>query len=876
MTTADRGQPLTAVRVVDLSSGVAGGYATKLLADFGADVIKVEPPGGDPLRGWGAFAGEDAGEPSPPGEPTHAGEPAEPAEPAQRAQPGERTGTRAAAPPPETATLHLHLGTNKRSVVADLDTADGRALVAALAATAQVVVESFPPGYLAARRLGWGDLSAANPGLVMASVTPFGQDGPYASWRGSEIVAYAMGGPMHATGIAEREPLKLGGHEVSYQCGGVVALATLAALTTAEASGQGIHIDISNFETQAASIDRRAVFAVQHAYNGKVMGRDARGAEGLLPIGLYPAADGYVSIGTPPIFAGRLQSTLADPELDELFADPAWMTNPDVPGLVAAKVYGWLAERTTAQAMADAQPHHWPVTALRAPIDVLDDEHLRARGYWRQLEHPLAGTVTHPGPPVRLDGAWSLRRPAPLLDQHGDEIRAELARASTASPTSPAHPAPPRLPLEGVRVLDLTVVWAGPYTTMLLGDLGAEVIRVENPFHYNGTRGASPRPQPAQLPALGWLNAHPDNEPGERPWNRNAFFNCHARNKAGASIDLRRPEGVEAFLRLVEQSDVVVENNSVDVLDHLGIGWDVLSSRNPGLVLLRMPALGLSGPHAKYIGFGSNFEALCGLTALRGYPDEDPSTTHSVYYMDAASGVIGATSVLLALRRRHADPQHRGELIELAQSENMVHHIGEYVLDAALHGRRHGPAANRDIAVAPQGAYPCAGHDRWLALTVFDDADWLALRATMGDPGWAADERLATAAGRRRHHDELDARLAEWTVTRDRDELAAELQAAGMAAGPVLDDAEVLADAHLGHRGFFRENGSPEVGRHRYPGHLWRWTGPPLAWLPLCRFGADNNHVWRDVAGLDEASIAQLERDGHLTTEFFSPTGAKL
>jgi crotonobetainyl-CoA:carnitine CoA-transferase CaiB-like acyl-CoA transferase len=848
-------QPLAGVRVVELATGVAGPYAGKLFADFGADVVKVEPPGGDPARRWGPFGGEDPGA----------------ASGGARAGAGLVPERRA----PEDGGLHLHLNTNKRSVVADLSRPGDREFVAGLLAHADVVIESAPPGTLDAAGLGWSVLQRRTPRLVLTSVTPFGQDGPYAGYRGSEIVAYAMGGPMHATGIAEREPLKLGGHEVSYQCGAVAALATLGALAVVDADGSGCHVDVANFETQAGSIDRRATFVLQHAYNGRVMGRLPRAASGVLPSGLYPATDGYVQIGTPPRFADRLLATLARPELDEAFAAGDWLSDPDVWGQAEAATYVWLADRTARQAMAEAQPHHWPVTALSTPLETLDDPHLMARRFWTELAHPEAGTVRHPGPPVRLEGAWALRRPAPRLGEHDDEVRAELAAAPAAGAVAPAALGPAaRLPLAGMVVIDLTVVWAGPYTTMLLGDLGAEVVRVENPWFYNGTRGSSARPSPAQLRALSWLGAYPDDEPGPRPWNRNAFFNCHGRNKAGISLDPTRPGGVEAFLRLIERADVMVENNSVDVLDHLGIGWDVLRARNPHLVLVRMPALGLDGPHARYVGFGANFEALYGLTALRGYPDEDPSTTHSVYYMDAASGVAGATATLLALRRRARTG--RGELVEVAQAENMLNHIGEFLIDADRHGRVHGPMGNRDVALAPQGAYPCNGDDQWVVLTVHDDAGWVALRHAMGDPGWAADPRFADAAGRRAHHQELDAGIAAWTAGLDRWDVTRRLQAVGLAAGPVLDDADLLADPHLAARGFFREHGSVDVGVPRYPGHLGGWSGAPLRWSEPCRFGAENERVWREVVGLTEAEYAALDAGGHLSMDFFGPDGIPL
>jgi crotonobetainyl-CoA:carnitine CoA-transferase CaiB-like acyl-CoA transferase len=837
-------QPLDGVRVIELTDGVAGAYAGRLMALLGADVVKVEPPAGDVVRRWGPFPGDD---------------------------PGEEI--------PEQSALHLHLNADKRSVVADLTTPDGLALASQLAAGADVVLESFAPRAAAALNLDAPTLRAQNPALVVTSITPFGQDGPYAEaeYRATEIVQYAMGGPMHATGVAEREPLKLAGHVVSYQCGAMAATATMAALLVAEQSGRGAHVDISNFETQAGSIDRRMVFLQQYIYNGRISERNPAGAQGLLPTGIYPAADGWLQIATPPPYADRLLATMGNPELAELLTDPNWVSNPEVPDLVEGALYAWLAENTTEEAMSAAQPHHWPVTAVRTPVDVVADDHFRQREFFVEVDHPVAGRVLQPSAPIRFAGADPLRRPAPLLGQHDAEVRAEVDTPLPASPAASKIEPPSetsRLPLEGVRVLDLTMVWAGPYTTMLLSDLGADVIRVEDPGIYNGTRGALPRPAKNQLDSLGWLCAYPDDEPGEWPWNRNAFFNIHARNKRSATVNLLEPEGKEAFLRLVEEADVVVENNSVDVMDKLGLGWEQLHARNERLVVLRMPALGLTGPRSSYVGFGANFEALCGLTSLRGYADGDTSLTTPVYYMDAASGAAGAFAALVALRRR--DQTGVGEQVELAQGENMLNVIGEYLIDAARTGRSLPPPGNRHITDAPQGCYPCSGDDRWVALSVDSDEAWAGLQLTMGSPEWAADERFATAADRRGHHDELDQRLSAWTGSLDRWEVTRRCQANGVAAGPVLDEADAVDDPQLRARGFFRRNGSDEVGWHDYPSHLWHWDGPPMRHEGLCAFGAASDEVWRGVAGLDDAAMIALHDGGHLLDHFIDAAGNPL
>ncbi|HET7719230.1 MAG TPA: CoA transferase, partial [Acidimicrobiales bacterium] len=324
-----------------------------------------------------------------------------------------------------------------------------------------------------------------------------------------------------------------------------------------------------------------------------------------------PTADGYVNLATSPAWVPRMLATLQDPELAEHFANPAWLVDPETPGRCDEVLYPWLLTRTRQEAMEAAEANKWPVTALNLPVELLDDPHFSERGFFVEVDHPATGPVRQPGPPFRMDDGWTIRRPAPLLDQHGDEVRAE----EVAPKPAPAATTSERLPLEGVRVLDLTVVWAGPYVTMLLGDLGAEVIRVDNPWLFpSSTKGFAPRLTKELADALGALaGAFPEGDPGEDPWNRHAMFNCHARNKRIVTLDLAKPSGVETFLKLAEISDVVVENNAANVVDKLGIGWDALHARNPRLSMLRMPPMGLFGPYHDYVGFGAHFEALSGL-----------------------------------------------------------------------------------------------------------------------------------------------------------------------------------------------------------------------------------------------------------------------
>ncbi|MDH3680735.1 MAG: CoA transferase [Acidimicrobiia bacterium] len=822
-------QPLAGMRVIELAEGIAGPYAGKLLADYGADVVKVEPAGGDRSRRLGPFP--------------------------------------ESGPDPEHGALFLHLNTNKRSIVADADDD----LVASLIEGADVVIQSEP-------RPDPTALRARHPRLVVVSVTSFGVTGPYAGYVGEEIVHVAFGGPLSASGNPQREPVKMGAAIGQYQCGTIGALAALAALASAERNGVGVHVDLANVETQVASIDRRMTYLLYGAYRTENVERVGGYAVAPFPGGCRPSADGHVQVSTLMNWIPRMLAVLKDPEMSALYDDPMWLFNEDLPDLADAQLLGWTLTRGRQDAMEEAQAEGWPVTAVNRPIDLLRDKHFEERGFFVPVDRAASGSVRQPGMPIRMDDGWRLRRPAPSLDEHGDEIRVEVeVRLGTApAATAPTPGGERKLPLDGIRVLDLTVVWAGPYATCLLGDLGADIVRVDNPYIFpSATRGVLPRPPAEMVTDLGGIfGGYPDADPGERPWNRMALFNAHARNKRSVTLDLRKPLGRETFLRLVDHCDVMVENNSIDLLAKVGIDWGDLHARNDRLILIRMPSVGLTGPYRSYLGFGVNFEALCGLGAIRGYADADLSENDAVFHMDAASGSAAAFAALAALRRR--EQTGVGELIELSQSENMLNHIGELLIDAERTGAEHTPIGNRHPTRAPQGCYPCRGDDAWAVISVGDDEQWAALGVAAGSPGWAGEARFATGEDRHANHDELDAAISSWTQTLTPYEVFERCQHAGVPAAPVLHELEALADPHLDERGLFRPNGNEETGDHPHPTHPFRWDGPELRWDRLPVLGGDNEAVFCDLLGLSAEEYDELAADGHLSRDYLGPDGTPL
>ena len=424
------------------------------------------------------------------------------------------------------------------------------------------------------------------------------------------------------------------------------------------------------------------------------------------------------------------------------------------------------------------------------------------------------------------------------------------------------------LPLTGVRVLDITVVWAGPYCTSFLADLGAEVIRVEtiNTFVPLG-RGSMAHPTEAMLKSLGsFAGGTPDRQPGKRPWNRFPLFNAHARNKRSVTVDLLRPGGMDIFKRLVKISDVFVENNPTETMEKLGISYELLKGEIPEIIMLRMPAYSNDGQYQNYRAFGLHIEGVVGHTLLRGYEDMDPTANSSVLMSDATAGTQGAFAVMAALHYRNRTG--KGQSIELSQAENVLPFMGQPFLDYSMNGRSASTIGNRHPS-AVQGCYPCRGDDRWVTITIFGDRDWDALVEVMGSPGWAGDTKFQDALGRYQRQAEIDRHIVEWTSGRDNYEIMYLLQRAGIAAGPVLDQRDAYRDPHLEERGIFEEVTQEDAGTHRYPGTPYKLSETPMTVRrgPV-RLGEDNEYVYKTLLNYSDEEYAEFERQGHIGMDY--------
>ncbi len=396
-------------------------------------------------------------------------------------------------------------------------------------------------------------------------------------------------------------------------------------------------------------------------------------------------------------------------------------------------------------------------------------------------------------------------------------------------------------PLRGVRILDLTHVWAGPLGTRFLADLGAEVVKIEAPM------GRGPREFPVNETLGGWI----DGGPGDEPWNRNAIFVKLQRNKRSVAIDLKTDAGRETFLRLVRVADVVVENFHSVTMSRLGLSYEVLAAENPSIIYVAMPGYGIEGPYSQRVAFGPAVEAMSGLSDVLGYGPDEPRNT-AMALMDAVAAVSAAGGVVTALRRRKQTG--KGAFVEMALHEAAVSFCGPWLIESQL-GKPVERLANRHPKMEPHGVYPSAGEDQWIAIACRNDDDWRALCSVV--PGLDADADFAT---RRRDRLEIDAVISRWTSHRDKCTAAGALQTAAVPAGPVNTTPEMLSDPQARERKFFVPL---EPGPTSMPGNPIKMQGISSSdWTPCPKFGADNAAVLKDWLDYSDEEIDELERSG--------------
>ena len=790
---------LEGIRVLELGEMVSAAYASKLIGDLGAEVIKVEEPGGDPARQRGPF-------------------------PDDRVDP-EKSGT------------FLALNTNKRGLSLDL-VRDATALRQLVAET-DILIHNYPPRRMAELGLAYEPFRQLNPRLVMCSITPFGLTGPHKDYHAYELTtAHGGGWAWLSPGASERPdlpPLKAAGHQADLQAGLTAAMVSMAAYARALETGQGEHIDLSVQEYVASFLEQNFVY---YSYMGQVASR--LGQRLLAPWGMFACRDGLIFMVTVEQDQWlRLVELMGNPEWAswEIFQDPFMRAqNWDV---LKPYLDEWMQTWTVEELFKAGQERRICFAPVYSLEQLPRQRQLQERNIFVEVSHPAAGTLSHLGPPYRFqDDWWQITRPAPLLGEHNREILNRPARS--VSPSARPQSSASGLPLEGIRVVDFSWAWAGPFCAMQLAHLGAEVIRVESQAR----------------PDLGRrVPIYPTGmEPG---LNRSGYANQWHQGKKSTLLNLSKPQAIPIAKALIETSDVVVENYATGVMERLGLGYAELKQRNPGLIMASISGYGHTGPQKNYMGYGPAIVPLTGLSSLTGYADGGPSEV-GISYGDPNGGLNAAVAITAAVIAKKRTGQ--GQYIDVSLWESMAVLVFEGWMDYAMNQRQPQRSGNRDPLMAPHNCFRCVGEDEWVSIACGTDGEWRALCQTIGRPELADDARFQTAAARKANEDALEELLTTWTQDQDKWQVTKTLQAARVAAFPSMTSKDLAEDPHLDARGFFARLEHPEVGVRAHTAMPWRLSNAPNGVrTPAPLIGNDTDYVMRDLLGYTAQEVAELK-----------------
>ena len=569
----------------------------------------------------------------------------------------------------------------------------------------------------------------------------------------------------------------------------------------------------------------------------------------LSPWGMYQCQDGLIFIlAVEEDQWQRLVELMGNPEWTtwDIFQDQANRSkNYDVLRMYLEE---WTQQWKVEELWHATQARRICVAPVFTMTQMAKQEQLLARNFFVDVTHPRAGKLTHLGQPYQLhEPWWKIRRPAPLLGEHNEEVKAETRdwRLETSSRPEPEASSLELLkpqPLEGIRVADFTWVWAGPYCTMHLAHLGAEVMKIESHARVDITRRLQMTPKGMK----GGLN-------------QSGLFNQWSLGKKSLLLNFTKPEAVALAKELIKKSDVVVDNFATGVMEELGFGYEELKKIKPDIIVAAISGYGHSGPQKDYMGYGPAMAPLSGMSALTGYVDGSPQEI-GLSLGDPNAGINAAVAICAALAARKRTG--RGQYIDVSLWDAMTAVVGEGWMEYSMNGVELARVGNRDLWMAPHDCYRCVGEDEWVSIACGSEEEWQALCRAIGQPQLATDARFRTARDRKTNEDALDQILTEWTSPRDKWDITRTLQAAGVAAFPSMNSKDLAEDVHLNERGFFAKPPHAEVGERLHSGIPWLLTNAPngvRSAAPL--FGEHTDAIMRDVMGYTDAQIAKLKEE---------------
>jgi crotonobetainyl-CoA:carnitine CoA-transferase CaiB-like acyl-CoA transferase len=799
---------LNHLKVLEFAQEVSGPYCGKLLADLGAEVIKVEPPGGELSRSYGPFPDNKA----------H----------------------------PEKSALFLYLNTNKKGATLELNKEEERKRFGELVRWADLLIDNHPPEALEKYGFGWDQLQRLNPGLIYISITPYGRTGPRSKVKGDELTITHGGAlanllPARSVDI-DLPPVKMGGYFAGYHGGLIAALTGLALFYGSQKTGKGRMVDISLEEVLLALV---SPVLASTRYHGTTWSRVPDRPPAM---GRMETSDGYVVLGAADDHHFRaFRELMGKPEwaASDRWDDRYYRMNHLMD--IAPMMEDWMRQQKKDDIHRQAAGAKIPIGPFNTAADLMVNEQYKARGYFIEVEHPVAGKYTYPGWSYKMTASPpGIKRPAPLLGQHNKEIfesNKKLPKKTPPAGQQKGLSADNRLPLEGIRVLDFSWVWAGPYGCRLLAELGAEVIKIEGHKRSDLTRRSVVWPLPDPVPT----RVRPNQGLG------NITVNL---NKKSLTLDLSKPEGVRIARQLAAISDLVIDNMRPGAMDKLGLGYGDLKKIRSDIIVATLSSRGYGGPHTEYLGFATIHQAVGGVAYLSGYPESHP--THGTPGdADLMNGITLAYACLAALHHRLKTGE--GQFIDFSQCEGVSSLIGETLLDYAMTGRIQERMGNRHPVYCPHNVYQCWGVDRWLALEIHSDREFAVLAQLISRPALTEDPRFSNMALRKQNESELDRIIESWTSQRDRDWMVNELCRADLAASPSREARDVYADPHFRKRNVFLQIEHPEIGLLEIIDTPWKISGLSKLNRHAPLLGEHNDYVLKELLGLSEEEIKTLQ-----------------
>lgn len=694
---------------------------------------------------------------------------------------------------------------------------------------ADVVIESSSPNPL-------DPIVTGRPGMVRVHISPMGADGPLAGRWSTELTDSARSGHLLLNGDPDREPISGPANQVAFAAGLHGFIGATAALAGAELTA-GSTVDVGHLQVMASLHQ----FTLIRRLNGgdllRRMGN--RWAGPGRPCGIYRCLDGFVSIIVPR--DDQLERMLAVTDLLDLLAEPGIEHAYDLmhhPTLLDDHLRPWFAAQRVADAVELLQEVRVPAAPVSTMADLLDDAHLADRA----ILIDVAG-VRLPGPPAHIDRLAWRTFPASTNDNAVGAVVADQRQGRPSGPTVDGAAGPPR-PLEGLRIVDLTRVWAGPLATRILADLGADVIMVEAPWARGG-----PTIDRASVLATAY---YPANDPGTEHWNRIGFVNKYALGKRSVALDLSEADGRDALGELIATADVVIENFSPRVMPQLGFDEQRLFELQANLIYVTMPGYGRTGPDRDRVAYGPIVEAHAGLATLMGYPTE-PARSAGVAWPDPVAGLHAAAATLAAVLG-DGDGQRSG-VVEVAQIEATIAMVGPALARYQLDGELPVAAGSRHPFWPLQAVLRCEGDDRWVAISVVDEAG-LAHVADSIDAKPAA----------RSNTDDLQSTLERWAAVRGQDEIVDALSADGVAVAAVADAQQVLDDPQLAATDAWAISKHPAAGAERWPRTAIRFDGQTLEPRRPAPMLGEHNSILVDETGCSQATYDRLTAAAILAT----------